>query len=54
MSLGKALQTVSDPINKLVDPLAESIGNTVKDLWDLVLALLAFMLRKNVFCKQKL
>lgn len=36
MSLGKALQTVSEPVNKLVDPLAESIGNTVKDLWDLV------------------
>lgn len=36
MSISDGLKELSEPANKLTVPLASSIGETLKDLWDLV------------------
>lgn len=36
MSLTEGLKAVSEPVNKLLVPIATSVGTTLQDVWDLV------------------
>lgn len=36
MSISENIQLVSEPINKLLTPLASSAGKTLQDMWELV------------------